>query len=363
MLYIGIDVHKKSCHACIKDGNGRDLVELKFPNNTSGLDKLLKVIDGRPAKAVLESTGNLWLRLYLSLEEAGVEVILSNPSKTKAIAEARLKNDRVDASTLADLLRAGLVSPCYVPPLEVREARNIIRLRMNLVKDRTRVKNRLQSLLHKYDLTGFEGSDQFGKAGMVWLKSLGLSEVDQLTRGTYIRQLECLNQLTDEVDQSIAAAAVVSEDIRLLMTIPGIDFYTAMLFVSEVGDVTRFRTSDKLVSWLGLAPGVRQSGEKCHHGKITKRGSPRVRWALVQAAHAAVRWDDHFRVKYDRISRRRGKGKATVAVARELAVAGYHMLTRREGYRFKKEEPMRRKYKRMERTARRPVCPSATGHT
>jgi transposase len=88
LLYIGIDVHKKSCHACIMDGNGSKLGELKFPNNISGLDKLLKAIDGRRAKAVLESTGNLWLKLYLGLEEAGVEVILSNPSKTKAIAVA-----------------------------------------------------------------------------------------------------------------------------------------------------------------------------------------------------------------------------------------------------------------------------------
>jgi len=362
LLYIGIDVHKKSCNACIKDGNGSRLGELKFPNNISGLDKLLKAIDGRRAKAVLESTGNLWLRLYLGLEEAGVEVILSNPSKTKAIAEARLKNDKVDASTLADLLRAGLVSPCYVPPSEMRDARNIIRLRMNLVKDRTRVKNRMHSLLHKYELKGFGGSDQFGKTGMLWLKSLSLSRVDQLTLDTYIRQLGCLNQLTAEVEQNIAEDAVDSEEIRLLMTIPGIDFYTAMLFVSEIGDIARFRTSDRLVSWLGLAPRVSQSGEKCHHGKITKRGSPRVRWALVQAAHSAVRWDEHFQAKYERIGRRRGNAKAVVAVAREIAVASYHMLTRKETYRFKREESVRRKYKKLERMGRRHASPVTTGH-
>ncbi len=197
------------------------LRELRFPNNTSGFDKLFKAIDGRLAKAVLESTGNLWLKLYVSLEEAGVEVVLSNPSKTKAIA-AKLKNDRVDASTLADLLTAGLVSSCYVPPSEVRDARNIIRLRMNLVKDRTRVKNRIQSLLHKYELDGFRGSDQFRKAGMLWLKGLRLSGEDQLD--LYIRQLESLNQLIDEGKSRIAEGVVDNEDIRLLMTIPGIDF-------------------------------------------------------------------------------------------------------------------------------------------
>ena len=167
LLYIGIAACRRLCPACINDGNDNKPGELKFPDTISGLDKLLRTIDGRRAKAVLENTGSLWLRLYLGLEEAGVDVILSNLSKTKAIAEARLKNDRVDASTLADLLRAGLVAPCYVPPSEMKGARNIIRLRMNLVRDRTRVKNRIRSLLHRYELKGFGGSCQFGKTGML----------------------------------------------------------------------------------------------------------------------------------------------------------------------------------------------------
>ena len=93
------------CHGCIKEKNGNTKKELKFPNKSYGTDKLLEAIEGREAKAVIESTGNMWLRLYLSLEEAGVEVVLANPKKTKAIAEAKLKNDKVDARTLADLLR------------------------------------------------------------------------------------------------------------------------------------------------------------------------------------------------------------------------------------------------------------------
>ncbi|MFQ5976159.1 MAG: transposase, partial [Candidatus Hydrothermarchaeales archaeon] len=98
MRYIGIDVHKKLCYACIKDREGTVLGELTFPNKSHGMDILLKTIDGKKAKAVIESTGNLWLRLYTTLEEAGIEVILANPKKTRAIAEARLKNDKVDAS-------------------------------------------------------------------------------------------------------------------------------------------------------------------------------------------------------------------------------------------------------------------------
>jgi transposase len=299
---------------------------------------------------VIESTSNLWLRVYLNLEEAGVEVLLANPKKTKAIAEARLKSDKMDAATLADLLRANLVAPCYVPPAEVRELRSLIRHRMSLVRDRTRIKNRVHSLLDKYELEGFSGTDLFGKTGMAWLKGIGseLSKVDQMILDATIREVEVLNQLIDEAEVKIAEESVESEDVRLLMTIPGVDFYTALLFLSEIGDVGRFVNSNKLISWLGLAPRVHQSGNTVYNGRITKEGSPRVRWALVQAAQVAVRWDEHFAEKYYRIRSRRGTGKAIVAVAREIAVAMYHMLLTRESYRFSSEAFATRKYKRLE---------------
>jgi len=363
LLYIGIDVHKKWCYATIKDRGGGELDQFRFLNKTKGFQDLLKVVAGRPAKAVVESTGNLWLRLFMALERDGIEIILSNPSMTKAIAYARLKSDKVDSSTLADLLRADLIPRCYVPPYEVRAARDMIRMHMNLVKDRTRVKNRVHSVLHKYEVPGFEGSDQFGKSGIAWLKSLRLSEGDQLILDTHIRQLECLNQLVDEAHRRVARAAVNRRDIRLLMTIPGIGFYSAMLIVSEIGDITRFATSSKLVSWLGLAPSVHQSGDTCYHGKITKKGSPRVRWALVEAAQTTVRHDDHFRSKYTRISKRRGKKKAIVAVAREMVVAFYHMLTRGEEYRYKNGELVKRKYKKMESKARGVPCQEGHAET
>jgi transposase len=354
MLYIGIDVHKKLCHACIKDRDGNVLEELTFPNKSYGVDMLLETIGNRKAKAVIESTGNLWLRLYLCLEEAGIEVILANPKKTKAIAEARLKNDKVDASTLADLLRADLVAPCYIPPRVIREFRSLIRHRMNLVSDMTRVKNRVHALLDKYELEGFSGTDQFGKAGTEWLRSITgeLSKVDQQLLDASLRQIELLNQLIDEAELKIAEGSVESDDVKLLMTIPGVDYYTGMLFLSEIGDIERFARADKLISWLGLAPRVHQSGSRIYNGRITKEGSPRVRWALIQAARSAVRWDDHFTEKYHRIKNRRGDSKAIVAVAREIAVAMYHMLTRREVYRFSGEAFVSRKYKRLESTIR-----------
>lgn len=259
----------------------------------------------------------------------------------------------MDARTLADLLRADLVAPCYVPPKEIRELRSLIRHRTNLTRDLTRVKNLIHSLLDKYELKGFDGKDLFGKEGMKWLRTIAhkLSWVDGLTLEAELRQVELLNQLIEEVNLRIALEAVDSEDVKLPMTIPGVDYYTALLFISEVGDISRFPSASKLVSWLGITPRVQQSGEKSYNGRITKEGSPRLRWALVQAAHVAVR-DNHMAEKYNRIERRRGGGKAIVAVAREIAVAMYYMLIRREPYWFSGEAFVNRKLKKLGREVR-----------
>ena len=148
-----------------------------------------------------------------------------------------------------------------------------------------------------------------------------LSRIDQQVLDADIRQIEALNQLIDEVELVIAEESVENDDIRLLMSIPGIDYYTAMLFTNEIGDIKRFSRAEKLVSWLGLAPRVHQSAGTGYNGRITKEGSPRVRCSIVQSARVAVRWDDHFKEKYLRIKARRGDGKAIVAVAREMVVA------------------------------------------
>ncbi|MFQ5831738.1 MAG: IS110 family transposase, partial [Candidatus Thorarchaeota archaeon] len=253
------------------------LGEFRFLNTRKGFTKLLGVIGARPAKAVIESTGNLWLRLFLTLEKNGVEVILSNPSKTKAIAEARLKSDKVDAAMLADLLRADLVAPCYVPPAELRDVRELTRVRMNPVRDRARVKNRIHALLDRCDVPRYPGSTLWGKAGIKWLNALELPTAEGFILQTYLSQIDALTRLVEDVEETIAQIAVEDERVRLLMTIPGVDYYVAMLFVSEIGDIDRFPRSSKLTSWLGLAPRVSQSGEKCYNGAITKMGSPRVR--------------------------------------------------------------------------------------
>ncbi|MBU7025855.1 MAG: IS110 family transposase [Theionarchaea archaeon] len=141
----------------------------------------------------------------------------------------------------------------------------------------------------------------------------------------------------------------IAEDVVTLLTLIGVDYFTAMLFLCEIGDVTRFPSASKLTSWLGLVPSVHQSGNTCYHGKITKKGSRLVRWALIQSAQVAVQKDPHWREKFNRISHRRGKQKAYVAIARELAVTMYHMLMKNQPYYYGREETTNRKLKKLKR--------------
>jgi len=168
--------------------------------------------------------------------------------KTKAIASARIKTDRIDARILAHLLRADLVAESYVPPKEVREIRALVRHRLALVKVRTMVKNRVHSIVDKYGYR-CEFSDMFGKSGTEWLRSLELSEMDRLMLENHLAHIEAISQQVRRVDDAIRERASMDEDVRLLLSLTGIDVYTALLIRSEVGDIKRFPDHKRLVSW------------------------------------------------------------------------------------------------------------------
>ncbi|MEX2704207.1 MAG: transposase [Candidatus Freyrarchaeum guaymaensis] len=225
MKYVGVDVHKKFCRVCVKDRDGNILDEFSIPNDRGGFTRLLDAVGGGEAKAVIESTGNFWIPLYTALEEAGVEVVLANPKKTRAIAEARLKNDKVDARTLADLLRADLVAPSHVPPKEIRELRNLTRTPNEPRQGQNQAEEPRPRPPRQVRALRFSGTDP-GEAGTEWLRTIKeeLSRVDRLTLEANLRQIELLNQLVDEADLRIALEAANNEDVRLLMTIPGVDY-------------------------------------------------------------------------------------------------------------------------------------------
>jgi len=240
------------------------------------------------------------------------------------------------------------VAESYVPDKTTRDRRALLRHRSSLVKTRTEHKNRIHNLLDKYDLQ-HQFTDLFGTKGTEWLRNLQLPSIEKTILNSNLDLLDSLNRQIEHISLEIASIAVDQENVKLLMTLPGIDYYAAMVIANEIGDVTRFPEANRLVSWTGLAPSTRQSGSLVKHGAITKQGNRTLRWILIQATHNACRNDQRFQNLYQRIARRRGGNKATVAVAREMLVIIYHMLTRKEPYRGVDQELYRSKLKRLQR--------------
>jgi transposase len=329
------------CRAAIMDQEGSILDEFTFTNNHEGIEDLASrlTLDDR---VVMESTGSVWTNLYNQLDEKQIHVSLANPLKTKAIASARIKSDKVDARILAHLLRSNLVAESYVPPKHLREIRALIRHRVAIVKIRTMVKNEVHALVDKHGFVS-SYSDIFGKGGVEWLRDLELPSLDRLILDNHLTHLESLNQQTKRVDEKIHSKACEDQDVRLLLSMTGVDIYTALLIKSEIGCIDRFPDYKKLVSWAGLAPSLHQSGNVEYHGSITKQGSKMLRWIMVEAARVAVNHDPRMRAFYERVKHRRGDQKAIIAVANKMLKIIWFMLTRKETYESRNEKRYQQK--------------------
>jgi transposase len=283
-------------------------------------------------QVVLEVSSNTWSLVDLLSQHAG-QVVAANPYKTKLIAEAQIKNDKVDATALAKLLAARFIPEVWVPDAEVRQQRSLASHRATLQKQSTQVKNRLHHVLHRHNLHCPETS-LFSSAGREWLLAQSLPETDRLQIRHLLRQLDGLQQDLDETDRLMAHHASQDPRVARLMQISGISYTIAYTILAIIGDIHRFPAADKLPAYAGLVPRQHQSGDSDFHGSITKAGSPLLRWLMVEAARAAIRWDPHWRKVYNRIAHRRGSSIAVVAVARRLLVLVWHLLTKNDTYRY-----------------------------
>jgi transposase len=323
--YLGLDVHKVRTQYCLMDAAGEILAEGGLPTED------VATIVPADCVCVLEATGT-WHHTFDALRGCACEVKLAHPSHVKAIASARVKTDKIDARILAHLLRTDLIPEAWAPPQEVRELRDLVRLRWRFVARRTAAKNRITNLLARQCLR-FGGSDLFGRAGRAWLAGL---ELDAHTRTLTSLLLASI----DEADVHVCALTQLlrkrlrgAPEIALLRTIPGVGFLTAATLVAELGDPHRFQRAAQVSAYFGLVPRVRASADVARYGRITRAGSPHARRALVEAAHVAVRLPGPLRDRYLARARRRGKKVALVAAARELLELSWTLLDRGEVYR------------------------------
>lgn len=321
--YVGIDLHKRSFTYHAEDKEGTVLARGKADNSIGNLNTMLAQFPQKP-KVVVEATINWdWLVDHLKTNE--YEVTLAHPFKTRAIASAKIKTDSIDAKTLCQLLRAGLVPAAYTATAKEREYREIARARISLVHDRTLLKNRIHSLLTKENLI-FKGTDLFGVSGRVWIEQQTLTEGKRVVIDQYLAQIDEVDKRIEELEKVIKKESGNLPACRILESIPGIGTITAFLLASEIGDITRFETAKQFASYFGLVPRLSQSGDHAYYGRITKLGNPYVRWALVQASHRLVRYDSNAQKFTSRVRGRAGGKKAIVAQARKLATIIYACL-------------------------------------
>jgi transposase len=323
MNSVGIDLHRKRSHVAAIDDEGTEVVSGRIENDPATFLELLAELEGETEIALEATYGWEWLADLL--EEAGYELHLAHPLRTKAIASARVKTDAVDARTLAQLLRADLLPEAYVAPRELRDLRDLLRHRIALTQMRSALKNRVHATLARHGVQhGY--SDLFGKAGGTFLAGLCLREPPR-------RRLDSLLALIGDFDREIAATAReidsvarIDDRVDVLTQIRGVGPYTAMLVIAEVGDVSRFASARKLCAWAGLTPTVRSSDGRARLGHITRQGSRALRWALVEAAQTAALGGGPMRETFERIAKRRGRKIAKVAVARKIGALCYYGL-------------------------------------
>jgi transposase len=349
--YVGIDVHKKMCQAAILGENGELFEETGFMNSPESIERFAERLrDLGEVRAVLESTGNLWIQIHDRLEKHGVPVALSSPSNSRLISDQRLKTDRTDAMALARLHRAGVLSTCYIPGAYERNQRELLRHRLRLVKMQNMVKNRVHSLLDKHGVR-VPYKTKFSRKAVEWMRELSLGFIDDGILRSDLMLLEALDEQVSNVEEKLAALAVDDPGVRLLMTMTGVDYFSAMMILAEVVTVDRFKGDKQFCSWMGVTPRVWQSGEKTWVGGVGGLGNRRMRWLLVQCAHTARRYDPRMRRLYERVERRKGGKCAVTAVAHEMARVMYYMLRSGEPYRGVKAGLFERKLKRLERNA------------
>jgi transposase len=314
------------------DEKGEILGQKKLPSNGEIVDFLKGFKDSM--EVAIESTPS-WYWLYDSLEDEGFDVKLSHPLRTKAIAYAKVKTDKVDSATLAHLLRSDLLPLSYVPERPVRLHRELLRYRASLVNIQTRVKNKIHMVLAKNNVNN-EYSDLFGKAGMAFLRSLPLPENYRIALDGYLNVLDTVREEIKTVSKRVQQVAEKDQDAMLLMSIPGVGYYSALLIKSEIGDVNRFPSAKRLCSYSGLVPSTHTSGNVNYHGHITKRGSKWLRWILIEAAIHAAKRPGPLRFFYYKVARKKGGQIAKVATARKLLEWIYHIL--REGRSYQEVE-------------------------
>ena len=366
----GADIHKDLIVATIAVTNQdgvTEYIQSSFSSQNFDLVRLKAwLIEHHCFEIAMESTGKYWIPVFNVLE-GEIKVFVVHPKYTKAIKGK--KTDKKDSKWIADLFKHDLLKFSFIPPKEIRELRELSRYRIKLIAMRSSERNRYQNSMTISNI-GLASilSDPFGKSSRAVMKEVirsssvteekiskllernakkKVKEVLQSLVGSHIEsdqrlKMNIASQHMDQIDSHVRRLETemaircipYATLINLLLDIPGISYLSAMTIIAEIGtDMSVFETSKQLSCWAGLAPANNESANKKKSVRISKAGSY-LKPLLVQCALAAInsKSNPYYRIKYNRIKKRRGHKKAIIAIARMILVNIYHILSTGEVY-------------------------------
>jgi transposase len=345
MNYVGVDIHKKYSVLCALDESGRKLREGRVEGNSArGFGQFFAGLQG-PSKAVVEACWN-WGLIHDELEELEPveEVVLAHPYKTRLIADAQIKTDRLDAHALGTLLRGNLVARAHVPGRETRARKNLLRQRLYWARLRTMLRNRIHALLDRQrELELPQCSDVFGVRGLGFLRRLELAEPDATLLREQLALHDLIAQQMKAQEKRIAAEFKTEAVHQHLLSVPGIGITLAAVIGCEIDQIGRFNSAEKLCAYAGVVPTTHASGGKTSHGRLLPFCNKWLRWALVEASWVAIGCSPYFGSLY-RQHRARGKkaNTAILIVARRMCRIIWQLLEQKRD--FEKRAPRPKLY-------------------
>jgi transposase len=338
--FIGIDLAKRESQLSVLNSDGVQVASKRLATTRPNILALCAELTASDTVALEVTTNsNAITRL---LKQSPARIITSNPLRTRVIAQAKIKTDKIDARVLAELARVDYLPQVWLPDPATEALRHLFCDRRSLVDRRTELKNTVHSILHR-NLIEYEFSDLFGTVGRHWLERLCESDdgscdaLDQLRLRAILAEVERLDHSVNDIEGVIAAFITERPDLRPrldhLLSIPGVSLVVGAGLLAAIGDVTRFGRAKQLASYFGLVPSTYQSGDTlARHGRITKTGRSDARWLAVEAAEHLRKAPGPLRSLYKRVCGKRGHNVAVVAVARKLAELCWHLLTKDEDY-------------------------------
>lgn len=341
--YIAIDSHK----FYVVVGGINDQLDHTLPQRRLSLEKFRQWAPGhlRPTDAVvIEASTNTWVLYDLVAPLVG-KIVVVHPPKVKLIASAAIKTDKIDVFKLAKLLLIGWLPEVWVPPQHVRDLRALISHRWRLVCTRTATKNRLHSVLQRNAIRAPQ-KQPFTPKHRGWWAELEVSTTEQLRVRQDLENLDHLTRQIAEIDtelEQLSTSEQWGQVVPYVMQLPGFGLTITMTVLAAIGDISRFPKDKKLVGYAGLGARVHDSGLTHRKGHITKAGRKDLRWAAVEAAWSAVRYDPYWKAQFQALKQRMHPNQAIVAIARKLLIALWHVLTKKQAYRQGTEEQVVRK--------------------